>query len=296
MKKHIILIFCILFSIHCKSQNENEFSSLKKGVSKILFEKKLIDRRDFEKDNGFSVYGLHHESIIFDNLKKGVYGVSIGGHKPVYFLIYEKNKINFLDIFSFKELIKSMKILLQYSFKEGYCQEITIDYVSRLLRSHYNINRNLRNRIDENCEFPKTMMKSIYNYNNFKFKIAKEIERINGIRSIETFLDNPELLIVQKTDIYYGILEKDKNLDVGLYSYISTYNDDTKEEYVLLDQDHLEFLKTDSNEAFIKTIQDIMIFGEENKVCSEKIIWLIKKISDSIFNKSCFCEYITNLP
>lgn len=287
MRKFISALILVL-SISCKSQTNNELGKLKNSIGKTLLAKKMITKEEFDNGKGFSIYGLHEDIIDYENLKFGIYVISTGSHQPVNFIIYEKDSIHFLDAYSYEEFIISLEKLLKYSFKKEYCDEIIIDYVSRLIRIHYNINRNLRGNTDNNCEFPKRILKSIFKLNDFKLKLVKELIKNDIVQSIDSFYDEPDNLILQKVDFYFGLSKQNENLEIGIYSYAFVNSEDIIDGYVLLKEENFYFLEMNNNENLIKTVHDIIDFGEENEVCSEKTIWLLGKIFDKFLSKSCF--------
>lgn len=299
MKKSITVIICFLTFISCRSQDNNDkFSILNKNIGQLLFNNRAITQEEFNTGKGFLIYGIHNQKIDYNNLKKGIYGVSTGSHRPIYFFVYDSDKINFLDIYSFDEFLKSLKALLEYSFEEDYCREITMDYLSRFIRLHYGVNRNLRTRINKNCEFPERAIKSIYNINTLKLNLINKLEENNEIKEEDSFLDDPDILLIQKSDMYFGIPKPNQLLEIGMYNYTNTISKDVKEQHILIDQEGVDFLKINSQVEFIETIEKIVSFGEEYNICSERTIWFIEKISKEFFNEneSCFSKNIVDLP
>ncbi|GAB5398566.1 MAG: hypothetical protein Aureis2KO_01510 [Aureisphaera sp.] len=278
------------------SQKNTEFSKLKQSIGKILLAKESITLEELNLGKGFSIYGLHQGKINYENPRKGIYGISTGTHNPVNLFIYEESKIVFLDITSFEELLISLREVLEYSFKKNYCLEVTNDYIFRLIRLHYNINRNPKSRLDINCKLPKRTLKSIYNLMDLKLELAEELVTLGKIENINVFLDNTVSLALQKLGMYYGNVDLDNKLDIGIYNYTIINTEQKTNKYFVLNEGHYRLLKLDNPEDYIKTLQEIVLFGEDNNICSEKIIWLIEKISNDFLANSCFKTSVKDLP
>jgi hypothetical protein len=58
----------------------------------------------------------------------------------------------------------------------------------------------------------------------------------------------------------------------------------------------LSFLKMDSDESFIKSIQEIILFGEDKNICSEKTIWYIEQLFSNYMEDSCLSKVTKDLP
>jgi hypothetical protein len=68
-----------------------------------------------------------------------------------------------------------MRTQMIYLFEQRYCREIIVDYVKRLIRTHYSFNRNPRDLFNKDCEFPEKRIPSTFYLNEIKSKIITEI-------------------------------------------------------------------------------------------------------------------------
>ena len=295
MKKYHVIIISLLVILSCRSQTINDLDSLKDVIGKELFDRNLITRDQYFSKKGFSIYGLHNRKVQ-DILKNGVYGVSTGSHSPTFFFIYENRDITFLNISSFNGLLESTTKFLNYSVEKAYCKEITLDYLLRLIRVHYNINRNLRLRKDINCDFPAKMDRSVFTIDSFKFKFADYLFKADKLDSIDSFLDDPELIQLQKLGYYYGLPRNDQKLNIGFYTLTNLIKDQIEIFYVLISHSNFKLLELKEQGEYIQTTKEAISFGEENKLCSEDIIRIIENLWREVPGELCFKDYIKDLP
>src|SRR5690606_27875315 len=126
-------------------------------------------------------------------------------HNYIFYVLIDENSFKILDISTFHGLKESINQFLFFADKQNYCEQIINDYLSRFLNVHYNINRNPRNRINRNCEYESRSIKSTFDINSLKIKLAEFLVDKKELKNMEFFFNYPEFLLVEKFDIYYGI-------------------------------------------------------------------------------------------
>lgn len=294
MNKCFIIVLLLLATC-CKSQNITTFSQLENNIREILFEKGYISQNEYSQKKGFTIYGTYQRKIDEKKLRSGIYDLYLGNHSPTFNFIYEQNKIIFLDIYSFKNFLESMRTQMIYLFEQRYCREIIVDYVKRLMRAHYSFNRNLKDLVNKNCEFPEKQILSTFYLNEIKSKIITEIAQKEDLKKGNLQLEEIENIAVSELSIYFGINEKEK-LEEGIYSYVDINSSVSSNRYFILNGNKIKFLKMDSDESFIKSIQEIILFGEDKNICSEKTIWYIEQLFSNYIEDSCLSRVTKDLP
>ncbi|KMQ59301.1 hypothetical protein ACM46_19410 [Chryseobacterium angstadtii] len=294
MNKYFIIVLLVLATC-CKSQNITTFSQLENNIREILFQKGYISQNEYSQKKGFTIYGTYQRKVDEKKLQSGIYDLYLGNHSPKFNFIYEQNKIIFLDIYSFKNFLESMRTQMIYLFGQRYCREIIVDYVKRLIRAHYSFNRNLKDLFNKNCEFPEKRILSTFYLNEIKSKIITEIAQKEDLKKEKLQLEKIENIAVSELSIYFGINEKEK-LEEGVYSYVNINSSVSKNSYFILNGNDIKFLKMDSDESFIKSIQEIILFGEDKNICSEKTIWYIEQLFSNYMEDSCLSKVTKDLP
>ena len=105
-----------------------------------------------DKKINITLAGIHN-NIKEGEVVNGIYTFSMNVTlSKVYLLIVEESDLKILDISSREKLDTSLKLLLDYCDKNNYCETIINDYVSRLIRGYYNLNKWQGQRKDLNCE------------------------------------------------------------------------------------------------------------------------------------------------
>ncbi|MCW3170713.1 hypothetical protein OMO38_19460 [Chryseobacterium sp. 09-1422] len=244
---------------------------------------------------GFTVHGTYQGKVDEKKLRNGIYDLYLGNHSPQFQFIYERNKIIFLDIYSYKNFLESMRTEMFYLFEQKYCREIIVDYLKRLIRTHYSCNRNLRDLFNKNCEFPEKRIPSTFYLNEIKSKIITEIARQENFEEGNLQSEKIENIAVGELSVYFGINAKEKLVE-GIYSYVNINSSVFDNNYFNLNGNNINFLKMDSDESFIKSIQEIILFGEDKNICSEKTIWYIEQLFSIYMEDSCLSKVTKDLP
>lgn len=294
MNKYFIIVLLVLATC-CKSQNITTFSQLENNIREILFQKGYLSQNAYSQKKGFTIYGTYQRKVNEKKLRSGIYDLYLGNHSPTFNFIYEQNKIIFLDIYSFKNFLESMRTQMIYLFEQRYCREIIVDYVKRLMRAHYSFNRNLKDLVNKNCEFPEKRISSTFYLNEIKSRIITEIAQKEDLKEGNLQPEKIENIAVSELSIYFGINEKEK-LEEGIYSYVNINSGFSNNSYFILNGNDIKFLKMDSDESFIKSIQEIILFGEDKNICSEKTIWYIEQLFSNYMEDSCLSKVTKDLP
>lgn len=158
MKTHKIFIsLLILFhcAASCQTTKNLSFQSIEKELTDFLIRNNDIQNFELEGYQSgkthIKISGIHNEYSGGD-LKDGIYAFYQGRtHARSYFVIIEKEKFVILDISTRKGLEEAIKNTLDFCERNRYCEQITNDYVSRLIRVYYNKNINPSDSIDRNC-------------------------------------------------------------------------------------------------------------------------------------------------
>lgn len=157
LSKIIIIIICVLPLKSIGQTLENKtFSCLEKELIKFLIEKKDILEFEVEKyKNGKSRLNISGAQNNYrkGELKDGIYIFSqTRTHVRLYFVIVEENNFTILDISNREGLEISIKNTLDFCERKKYCQKITGNYVTGLIRAYYTKNRTPTAGMDINCE------------------------------------------------------------------------------------------------------------------------------------------------
>lgn len=294
MNKHLFITLLLLIT-NCKAQNITTFKEVENNIRETLFNKGYITQNQYSENKGFSIYGTYQRKVNEKKMRNGIYDVNLGNHSPKFNFIYEDSKVVFLDIYSFENFLKSLRIQMNYLFKKVYCKEIILDYFKRLMRTHYIFNRNPRDLTNKNCEFPEKTLLSTFNLNEIKNKIIIEIGQKKDLKTGNLQFENIENIAVGELSLYFGINENDK-LEEGIYNYVNINSNVPNYSYFILNGNNIKFLKMDSDESFINSIQEIILFGEKKNICSEKTIWYIEQLFSNYMENSCFPKITKDLP
>lgn len=286
-----LILFFLLLVASCNSQTSTGLEELKNNIHKIILDKgynmNLSPETSMKK---MSIYGLYNEIEQKENLKNGIYGVSFGSHLMSHFFIYNNGRITFLDLSTLRELQESIKKLFDYSIEHKYCYDLVEDYLSRFINVHYLINRNLRKRIDTNCEKENISENSIYKVEDVKLRLAEFLRDEGYIKSVKYYQNNPEILLLAKTGIYYGLPEDYENIDSGIYYFTYLNKSEIEKNYLLIREGNIEILSRKEN-SINDLINKILIFADENGYCHQKINIILEQIIDDYFLNDC-SEYI----
>lgn len=299
--KKIIFFLLIVLSMAVKSaaQNNNELKLFENELAELLYKKGDINEERYEsiKEKGFgeAILGIYNV-IDPKNLKEGIYSFSWGPHSLVYFLIYENKKVRLLDISSQKNLLRSIKGVIEFSDKNEYCSEIINKYISTLVGVYYSINKNLNTRLDVNCEFEKRPIKSYYSISQIQINLAEYLVGRKEIKDLQTYLDNPEILLLENTGIYYGIPSKDEALDVGIYYFFNIEKSQPKYYYLLINRDSYEIINLNKKDGLYEGISEILKFGNANKFCHKIMQMIIRELIENHYNNKCLDVATEKLP
>ena len=179
-----------------------------------------------------------------------------------------------------------------YLFEKGYCREISLDYVKRFIRTHYSFNRNPKDLFNKNCEFPEERKSSIFYLNDVKHKIATESTQKEDLEKENLQIEN---IAVSKLSVNFGLKENEKLVE-GIYTYHIVNSDVFNKNYIIINGSDIKFLKMDSDESFIKSIQEIILFGEKKNICSAETIWYVEQLFSNYMKYSCFPKITKDLP
>ncbi len=155
--KKIILYFTLIAILSCKSQKTTivTFETLRNELVNFMVKKKDIKVEDAENyKNGHYVFNLKgvNNKLSEGKLKDGIYSfATLNSHSRAYFVIVENNHFIILDISTRNGLDEAIKNTLDYCERNKYCVDITNDYIARLMRVFYKVNKNPSNG-DTNCE------------------------------------------------------------------------------------------------------------------------------------------------
>lgn len=156
MKKIIYLVIMICFSQISTSQEKLTFEKLRVELTTYLLQHGEMLRSEVEDyKNGerqINLIGVHN-NFAKGGLINGVYSFSLTRTMARgYFVIVDNSEYTILDITTRDGLDKSIKLLLDFCDKYNYCETIVTDYVGRLTRVYYNLNKWKGQRTDLNCE------------------------------------------------------------------------------------------------------------------------------------------------
>lgn len=294
MNKYFFIVLPFLVT-YGKAQNISTFKEVENNIRQALYKKGFITQREYSENKGFSIYGTYQRKVDKKKMREGIYDVNLGNHRPKFNFIYEDYKVTFLDVNSFENFLESLRIEMIYLLKKGYCREITLDYVKRLIRTHYSFNRNPRDLINKNCEFPEERILSTFNLNDIYRKIAIEIAQKEDLIKANLQVEKIENIAVSKVSVYFGLKENEK-LEDGIYSYHIENSDVFNKNYIIVNGNDSKFLKINSEESFINSLQEIILFGEKKNICSEKTIWYVEQLFSNYMEDSCFSEITSDLP
>ncbi len=307
--KYKMLSLIIFVFLSCNSQNNNELTILESKVKIALVK---FDNQDSDSTpiklskHHFNISGIYNK-INPDNIKDGIYILNFGTHMPVNYFIYENNEVVLLNLSSFDTFLKSVRLLTNYSIKEGYCKELISDYLSRMTTIFFNTNNNLKKH-HNNCEFEKTINKSNFSLNEFKAIYAEYLVRNREINNIEDYYKESDKIIVSKVGYYYGIKNPDTKIEVGIYYVINMLKNNLntkvvilyKNEFKVLKINHINNLSVISNnttENYIESVSEILKFSNNNNFCINKIRYILDEIFMNYFeNESCLTNSIKHLP
>ncbi len=290
--KRLIFIYLLLMSmsISCQEHVGNEFKSIKEAAHDFFLEKedfnKYLYDRYIKNGEGASIYGIHNK---IDTLKiqDGIYWFTLGSHFKKHFLIYDNKDVEILDISSKKELKNSIKKTLEYSVKKDFCVQIINDYISRLIHTHYTVNKNPRTLLDVNCKLRSSPIVSPFNLKQLKIDLAEHLVNMNEIESINYFIKYPEFFIINNIEMYYG-LSDDENINNGIYYFLNIEKENPKYFYVLINKGNYEIFDIDSFDNLNIVINKVLDLGDENKLCHERIKLIVQNLIDRYFSNSCF--------
>ena len=299
--KNIALIFFMLLAnfIGCQVQVKTDLAKVEEKVTKLLLKNeelsKLERQRIKDKEGVFVIGGLYNK-IKPDSLIEGIYSISRGNHSKIFFMIYEKEEVQILDVSSSESLVQSIKRLLEFSFRKNYCTEIINDYLVRLMGGYYSINKNLNTKLDTNCKYNKPPTKSIYNLDILDIKLAEYLISKKELKSLEYYFDNSEYLLVERIGIYYGMPREDEMLDTGIYKFSNVENDLPKSYYLIIHRKKFEILDLADKKSLNNIIEKVLLFGEENEYCYRKTGLIIQGFIKKVFYKSCLEDITNRLP
>ncbi len=148
------MFLCI--NANCQSLKVFTFKLLEKELvlflikNKDIFESEIKDYNDGKKRlNIFGIYNNYRGG----KLKNGIYCFSqTRTHVRNYFVIIENENFIILNISNRQGLDIAIKDTLDFCERNKYCEKITNDYITRLIRTYYNFNKNPIAHIDLNCE------------------------------------------------------------------------------------------------------------------------------------------------
>ncbi len=302
IKNNITLIFILLLSIgSCRSQHNVELDSVKKVVAKFLLDKGEWNDQQHSKyiktEKGFSIRGIYNK-LNSEKLKEGIYWIYRGTHTREYFLLYEDEKTSILDISTQEELSKSINKALEYFAKRGFCIEIINEYLSKIIRIHYSINKNIRKRSskDPNCKEKQKVVNSQLDLNQLSLGLVKYLIKKDKFKSINQYLDNPRNLVIKSPNIYYGISEENGEVDIGMYFFYNFEDPDRQLFYLLVGEGNYEILSIDSDESLNESINDVLSFIEDNGFCHKIAISFIEELINSYYSNSCLESLKKELP
>ncbi len=151
----IMLVFLICLNSSCQTVKTLTFDSLRKELILFLVKNKDINNSEVEDyysgKRQVSINGVqndYHEGY----LKDGIYSFyQTRTHSKVYFVIIEKSNFTILDLSNREGLDVAIKTTLDFCERREYCEEITNDYISRMIRLFYRKNKNPTVGTDTNC-------------------------------------------------------------------------------------------------------------------------------------------------
>ena len=289
----VLLIIIVLFTSFgfCQQTKKITVESLKIKLAEFLLKKNQI--KTIEEHIIFR--GIHKSRVDAD-LKNGIYVFNNGGsHSLSFFVIVDNNSFYILDISNLLGLKKSIAKTLEFANKQNYCTEITVDYVSKLIGVYYRINRNPRNKGDVNCEFGRKPIKSTFDLNSLKLKLAEYLVKKKEIKDIDLYFEDPESLIIWKMDVYHGVDKKEK-VKCGVYSFCYIVDDIPNPHYLIVNEDWVETFGVESSVNLINGINKILDFAEIHNYCHLKIEQIIEQIIEIKYSGSCFDNPIFELP
>lgn len=301
MRNIIALIFILLSNTtSCISQNRAELDSVRKVVAKFLLDKGEWKDQQYSKyietGKGFSIRGIYNK-LNSEKLKEGIYWVYRGTHTREYFLLYKNKETNILDISTQEELSKSIGKILKYFSKQEFCVEIINEYLSKMIGIHYSINKNIRRRSkDPNCKKKYKAISSQIDLRQLKLKLAEYLIKKNKLKDVNEYLDDPEYLVVEATDLYYGISKEKGDIDVGMYFFLNNQDPNLQVYYLLVGEGNYEILTIDNNESLNESINDILSFTQDNGFCHKIAISYIKELINAYYSNSCLESFKNRLP
>lgn len=168
MKGKIITTFLLMLihlSSNCQTSKNLTFESLEKELTKFLINNNDIQKYELKDymsgKTHIKIIGVQNE-YSNGNLKDGIYAFyQTRTHARSYFIIVEKDEFTILNLSNKNGLHEAIKKTLDFCEKSRYCETITNDYVSRLIRVYLNKNINPIDSVDKNCLYGVTDTKDL---------------------------------------------------------------------------------------------------------------------------------------
>ncbi|KAF2519341.1 hypothetical protein E0W68_03025 [Flavobacterium salilacus subsp. salilacus] len=156
MKSKMFIILILISNLTFAQNPDLTFQSLKEHLVDFLIEKGDIrenEIKEFKNDlEKIKVIGVYN-NVNKGKLINGVYSFFIPRTiARSNFVIVDDNKFIILDLTNKEGLESSISNLMIFCEKQNYCYTITQDYISRMIRIFYTINKNPKLRKDFNCE------------------------------------------------------------------------------------------------------------------------------------------------
>lgn len=281
----------------CQQTKILNVDSLKLELAKFLVEKNhLKNIEEFTVKNRGIYLGGIHKNKLDKELKNGLYAFNNNStHSLSFFVIIDDNSFSILDISTLQGLKESIEETLKFADKQNYCVEIIETYISGLINVYYSINRNPRNRLDKNCEFEIKPIRSIFNLNSLKTKLAEFLVEKEEIKDMDTYIKYPDDLFISKMDIYYG-MDENKNIESGVYTFAYLDGEKQNSYYFILNEDWIEIFDIESTEGLDNGINKILTFSENQKYCHLKTGQIIKSLIKIKYTNSCLDNPVFDLP
>lgn len=289
-----IVIFFTLISISCIGQNNDKLNELKNQVVDVLLEKKLISDTKYnflkKRNNKISVFGLFNK--IKKPLIEGIYVVSTGNHSMNNFIIYENNKIIFLDISDEFNLINSINQILDYSNSKKFCRELIFEYLSRVINTFYLKNKLPFKNKNRDCKFEPITKKSIFTRKEVELILKRNHIKLESILDINS-IENSDFFYLSKIDSIYHEVKKGI-LNVGVYEF--SMLEKPKKYFLFLDEHRYDIYFLNNYSSLKNIIKEVILFSVERNYCYLKTKQIIKYFVEEFYKKDCFSNLKFELP
>lgn len=294
-----LLVFFNLLFFSCQSQEFSQLNLIKNEAARFLNDEGDLSDKSYKSyintGKGISINGIHN-NLNKENPSEGIYSISISNHSRIHFLLFSKKDIQILSLSDRTHLSNSIGKVIEYSREKKLCKEITQDYISRLVTVYYTINKNLKTRLDRNCEFKSVSNKSEFSFLDLNLTLAEYLVDVEQLTGVEHYIDNPDFLIMKELGYYYGMPDASTKLNTGVYSFANYENENPIPSFLLMSRGDYDIVNVSNETNLIEGIGKLLSYAEENTICFEEINSNIISFTNEYYSESCLDNFKQKLP